>query len=176
MIPYMYLYSFSSTCCTFYAIITSLFSPFQVSIVYLRKLHFFVSFKQILFCNFFVPTNIQPLFFFIRFFLFVFSWLIVHQLIYCNCLLFLFYLLVSWVAFLLIFPHMLGLPNLKSTILVNIMYPFQFQHAFLVRRPYYLGIIQFGSNHCSYHFCFHHIFIWEVKCHNFVCIVFVCLR
>ena len=48
------LSSFSFSWCTFFAIITSSFSQFQVSIILWGKLYFFVSFKQITFCNFFL--------------------------------------------------------------------------------------------------------------------------
>ena len=52
--PYLYLSSFSFSWCTFFAIITTSFSPFQVSILLWGKLYSFVSFKQIPFCNFFL--------------------------------------------------------------------------------------------------------------------------
>ena len=52
--PYLYLSSFSFSWCTFCAIITSSFSPFQISILIWGKCTFFVSFKQIPFCNFFL--------------------------------------------------------------------------------------------------------------------------
>ena len=52
--PYLYLSSFSFSWYTFFAIITSSFSPFQVSILLWGKLYFFVSFKQISFCYFFL--------------------------------------------------------------------------------------------------------------------------
>ena len=48
--PYLHFFSFSFRC-TFFAIITSSFSPFQVSILLWGKLYFFVLFKQIPFCK-----------------------------------------------------------------------------------------------------------------------------
>ena len=52
--PYLYLSSFSFSWCTLFAIISSSSSPFQVSILLWEKLYYFVSFKQIPFCNVFL--------------------------------------------------------------------------------------------------------------------------
>ena len=79
--PYLYLFSFSLSCCTFFDIITSSFSPFQVHIFLWGKTILFVSFKHIPSCNFFLcPVRYlaSPFLFIIISFLSVFSKLFIN--------------------------------------------------------------------------------------------------
>ena len=111
--PYLYLSSFSFSWCTFFAIIISSFSPFQVSILPCGKLLFFCIVQGNSFLQFFLcPLKYLafPFLFIIRSFLFVSFRLFINLYIVS-----LFFILMLSLAFLLIFPHMLGLPNLAPS-------------------------------------------------------------
>ena len=71
---YLYLSNLAIRCCTFVAIITSSFGPFQISILFWAKLYFVLFRPQISSLSF----SSQGLIFSICFLQFV------HQFIYCN--------------------------------------------------------------------------------------------
>ena len=128
---------FSFSWCIFFAIITSSFSPFQVSA--LGKMYFFVS-NKFLFAIFLVCLKYLAfiIFFIISSFLSVSSKLFINLYILISFIL-LFLLLMFFVAFLFIFRYMLSLQNLYAYVCMYVCVYFLFFSAMA-----YIFLIQFA--------------------------------